>query len=130
MHIDSIHFPVKIWANYYHNSKRTNNEMNVVNTRTNILYIHGCHTRTNHKKISEKMSVVTCYSCKSHPGNIYYHHSKPTFRCQNFLRRSMHGCMRTCNKLSWGVCWGSEMSYSHPPFPSSFFTFHRPINLS
>ena len=29
--------------------------MNVVSTRTNILYIHGCHTRTNHKK----MSVVT-----------------------------------------------------------------------
>ena len=26
--------------------------MNVVNTRTNILCIHGCHTRTNHKKIS------------------------------------------------------------------------------
>ena len=23
MHIDSIHFPVKIWANYYHNNKRT-----------------------------------------------------------------------------------------------------------
>jgi hypothetical protein len=40
---------------YYHNNKRTNNEMNVVYTRTNILYIHGCHTRTNHKK----MSVVT-----------------------------------------------------------------------
>ena len=29
--------------------------MNVVNTRTNILCIHGCHTRTNHKK----MLVVT-----------------------------------------------------------------------
>jgi hypothetical protein len=28
------------------------------------------------------------------------------------------------------ACWGSEMSYSHPPFPSSFFTFHHPINLS
>ena len=23
--------------------------MNVVNTRTNICHIHGCHTRTNHK---------------------------------------------------------------------------------
>jgi hypothetical protein len=55
MHIDSLSFPVSIWVNYYHNNKRTNNEMNVVNTRTNILYIHGCHTRTNHKK----MSVVT-----------------------------------------------------------------------
>jgi hypothetical protein len=27
-------------------------------------------------------------------------------------------------------CWGLEMSYFHPPFPSSFFTFHRAINLS
>jgi hypothetical protein len=27
-------------------------------------------------------------------------------------------------------CWGSEISYSDPPFPSSFFTFHHPINLS
>ena len=124
MHIDIIHFRVKIWENYYHNNKRTNNKMNVVNIRTNILYIHGCHTRTNH------MKNVSCYSCKSHPGNIHYHHSKPTFICQNFLRRYMHGCMRTCNKLSWGVCWGSKMSYFHPPFPSLFFTFHRPINLS
>jgi capsule polysaccharide modification protein KpsS len=81
MHIDRIYFPVRIWENYYHNSKRTNNKMNVVNTRTNILYIHGCHTRTNHKK------NVSCYSCKSHPGNIQYHHSKPTFRCQNFLEK-------------------------------------------
>ena len=29
--------------------------MNVVNTRTNILYIYGCHTRDNNKK----MSVIT-----------------------------------------------------------------------
>jgi hypothetical protein len=28
------------------------------------------------------------------------------------------------------ICWDSEMSYFHPPFPSSFFTFHHPINLS
>ena len=55
MHIDSLSFPVIIWVNYYHNNKRTNNEMNVVNTRTNILYIHGCYTRTSHKK----MTVVT-----------------------------------------------------------------------
>jgi len=26
------------------------NTSNVVNTRTNICYIHGCHIRTNHKK--------------------------------------------------------------------------------
>ena len=40
---------------YYHNNKRTNNDKNVAYTRTNILYIHGCHTETNHKK----MSIVT-----------------------------------------------------------------------
>jgi hypothetical protein len=101
MHIDSIHFPVNIWENYYHKSKRTSNKMNVVNTRTNILYINGFHTRTNHKK----MPVVTHVNPILE--NIHYHHSKPTIRCQNFLRRSMHGFMRTCNKLSWGVCWGS-----------------------
>jgi hypothetical protein len=32
--------------------------MNVVNTRTNILCIHGCHTRTNHKKISSFVFMV------------------------------------------------------------------------
>jgi hypothetical protein len=26
--------------------------MNVAYIRTNILYIHGCHARTNHKKVS------------------------------------------------------------------------------
>jgi hypothetical protein len=26
-------------------------------------------------------------------------------------------------------CWASKMSYFHPPFPSLFLTFHRPINL-
>jgi hypothetical protein len=114
----------KIWENYYHNSKRTSNEMNVVSTRTNILYIHGCHTRTNHKK----MSVVTHVNPILE--SINYHYSKPKFRCQRFLRRSMHGCMRTCNKLSLGACWGSEMSYFHPPFPSLFLTFHRPIKPS
>ena len=45
--------------NYYHNNKRTNNEMNVVNTRTNILYIYGCHTRTNHKKISHAITQIS-----------------------------------------------------------------------
>jgi hypothetical protein len=71
----------KIWENYYHNSKRTSNEMNVVNTRTNILYIHGCHTRTNHKK----MSVVTHVNPILE--NIHYHYSKPTFRCQIFFEK-------------------------------------------
>jgi hypothetical protein len=32
--------------------------MNVVNTKTNILCIHGCHTRTNHKKISSFVFMV------------------------------------------------------------------------
>ena len=36
-----------------------------------------------------------------------HHQSKPKFRCQKFLRRSIHGCMRTCNKFSRGVCWDS-----------------------
>ena len=54
MHIDSLSFPVSVWLNYYRN-KKANNKTNVVNTRTNILYIHGCHTRTIHKK----MSIVT-----------------------------------------------------------------------
>ena len=51
MNIDSLSIPTSKWVNYYHNNKRTNNEINVVYTRTNILYIHGCHTRTNHNKI-------------------------------------------------------------------------------
>ena len=59
-----------------------------------------------------------------------YHHSKPKFRCQKFLRRSIHSCMRTCNKFSWGVCWDLEMSYFHPLYLPLFLTFHRPINLS
>jgi hypothetical protein len=47
--------------------------MNVVNTRTNILCIHGCHTRTNHKKISSCIhgchtrtnhkKISHCYTC-------------------------------------------------------------------
>jgi hypothetical protein len=51
MHIDSLYFPVRIWENYYHNKNRTSKKMNVVNTRTNIICIHGCHTRTNHNKM-------------------------------------------------------------------------------
>ena len=116
--------------------------MNVVNTRTNIFCIHGFHTRTNHKKISHVVThvlhVVThvfymllLLDVKSWKYSLLqrHHQSKPQFKCQNFLRRCMHGCMRTCNKLSWGVCWASEVSYFHPPFPSLFLTFQRPINL-
>jgi predicted PurR-regulated permease PerM len=33
--------------------------MNGVNTRTNILCIHGCHTRTNHKKISHVVTHIS-----------------------------------------------------------------------
>jgi hypothetical protein len=33
--------------------------MNVVNTRTNIFCIHGCHTRTNHKKISHVVTHIS-----------------------------------------------------------------------
>ena len=49
MHIDSLWFPVSVYIII--EEKRTENKMNVVNTRTNILCIHGCHTRTNHKKM-------------------------------------------------------------------------------
>ena len=81
MHIDSIHFPIKIWANYYHNNKRTSNKMNVVNTKTNILYIHGCHTRTNH------MKNVSCYSCKSHPGKHSLSSLKANIQMPKFLEK-------------------------------------------
>jgi len=102
--------------------------MSVVNTRTNILMfmvvtqeptIGKCLVVTHVSHISWKHSLLKIH-----------HQSKPKFKCQRFFRRSMHGCMRTCNKLSWGACWGSEMSYFHPPFPSLFLTFHRPIKLS
>ena len=52
MHIDHLSFPVSVWLNYY-----AAIEMNVVNTRTNIICIHGCHTRTNHKKKSDVTHV-------------------------------------------------------------------------
>ena len=94
------------WVLNYYCNEKTNNDMNVVNTRTNILCIHGCHTRTNHKK----MKVVT------HALHISWKHSllKKTSSCKTKVqmpKRSMHGCMRTCNKFSWGGCWASEMSY-------------------
>ena len=47
--LDSLWFPVSVYIII--EEKRTENEMNVVNTRTNILCIHDCHTRTNHKKM-------------------------------------------------------------------------------
>ena len=95
-------------------------------TRTNILYIHGCHTRTNHKE----MSVVTHVFHTLETFIVKKTSSiKAKFRCQKFLRRSIHGCMRTCKKFSWGVCWDLEMSYFHPLYLPLFLTFHCPINL-
>jgi hypothetical protein len=46
--------------------------------------------------------------------------------------RKTHVCRlkKDLYELKQAPCWGSEMSYFHPPFPSLFFTFHRPINLS
>ena len=100
----------------------SHHEMNVVNTRTNILYIHGCHIRTNHKE----MPVVTHVFHTLETFIVKKKSSiKAKFRCQKFLRRSIHGCMRTCNKFSWGVCWDLEMSLFHP----LFLTSHHPINL-
>jgi hypothetical protein len=89
--------------------------MNVVNTRTNILCIHGCHTRTNHKKISHAIThvlhivthvfyILLLLYFKSWKYSLLkgHHQSNPKSRCQKFFRISMHGCMRTCNKFSWG----------------------------
>ena len=100
--------------------------MNVVNTRTNILYIHGCHTRTNHKEMlvgTHVFHTLETFIVKK-TSSI-----EAKFRCQKFLRRSIHGCMRTCNKFSWGVCSDSEMSLFHPLYLPLFLTFHRLINL-
>jgi hypothetical protein len=37
-----------------------------------------------------------------------------------------HPTRLSCDNQS-AICWDSEMSYFHPPFPSLFLTFHRPI---
>ena len=98
--------------------------MNVVYTITNILCIHGCHTRTNHKK----MLVVTHVF---HTLETFIVKKTSSIKSQVQMPRiSMHGFMRTCNKFSWGVCWDSKMSYFHPLYLSPFLTFHHPINLS
>jgi len=106
--------------------------MNVVNTRTNILIFMVVTQEPTIGKC--QLLLMTCYSCLPHILETFiikiHHQSKPKFECQRFFRRSKHGCMRTCNKLSWGACWDSEMSYFHPPFPSLFLTFHRPIKPS
>jgi hypothetical protein len=93
MHIDSLSFPVSIWVNYYHNNKRTNNEINVVNTRTNILYIHGCHTRTNHKKMSDVTHVIPIletFSIITQSLNSDAKISVGTQKCCIFIHLSLH----------------------------------------
>ena len=104
----------------------SHHEMNVVNTRTSILYIHGCHKRTNHKEMSVVTHVFHTFETFIVKKVIII---QAKFRCQNFLRRSIHGCMRTCNNICWGVRWDSKMSYFHPLYLLLFLTFHRPINL-
>ena len=55
-----------VLLNLMYCSKNTSKRMNVVHTRTNICYIHGFHTRTNHGK-------NRCHSCISNHGMIYYY---------------------------------------------------------
>jgi hypothetical protein len=127
MHVDGLSFPMHVCLKYYYN-EQTSKQMNVVNTRTNICYIHGCHTRTNHQKhqlllmyftswndFIQKPKVLKNNHARLHEnmpqdqlGGIFilfivkkiYNHAKPKLRRKVF----MQGCMRTCNKFSWGVC--------------------------
>ena len=55
----------------------SHHQMNVVNTRTNILYIHGCHTRTDHKE----MPIVTP---SKHSLLKRHHQSKPSSNAKSF----------------------------------------------
>ena len=114
MHIDSIYFPIRIWVNYYHNNKRTHKEMNVVNTRTNILYIHGCHTRTNHKK------NVSCYSCKSHSGKHSLSSLKANIQMPKFLEKLhawLHEDMQQVNLGGRGPYSLSSLHFSTTIIP-------------
>jgi len=162
MHIDSLWFPVKcvVIIIIITASKNKYNEMNVVNTRTNILIFmvvtqeptirkmwavtHAFHIMkwvlltqeptffifmvfTQAPTIGKfQLLLMSCYILETF---IRHHHSKPKFRCQRFFRRSMHGCMRTCNTLSWG----EMLSLKNVPFSSTlsslFLTFHHPITL-
>ena len=65
--------------------------MNVVNTRTNILYIRGCHTRTNRKE------NVSCYSC------ISYHEMNVVKKRTNILY--IYGCHTRTNHKKNVSCY-------------------------
>ena len=103
---------------------------NVVNTRTNICYTYGCHTRTNHKK--------NCYhSCISNHGIIYCYipsSCEAQIQIQKFWRKSMHSCMRTCNQSSWGECWAAKIPhFIHLSYTIChlipILSFHKTINI-
>ena len=68
-----------ILLNLMYCSKNTSKTTNVVNTRTNICYTYGCHTRTNHKE-------NRCHSCISNPRMTYcyHHHVKPSYKAKSF----------------------------------------------
>jgi hypothetical protein len=108
--------------------------------------IHGCHTKTNHNKISHVVThVLDVFTHVFYMLLLLYfrswkysllkghHQSKSKFERQNFLRRSMHGCMRTCNKFNWGggmlglrkVVFSSTFSFIIHYIPS----FYYPINI-
>ena len=136
--------------------------MNVVNTRTNILYImvvtqeptirkmsvvtHAFHIMkwmlltqeptffifmvvTQEPTIRKCQLLLMYFTLQKYSLLKRHHQSKPKCRCQNFLRRAIHSCMRTCNKFSWGVCWDAEMSIFHPLYIPLFLTFHRPLTF-
>ena len=74
--------------------------MNVVNTGTNILCIHGCHARTNHNE------NVSCYSCISH------HEMNVVNTRTNILY--IHGCYtRTNQRKVPAVTHVSHISWKH-----------------
>ena len=109
-------------------SKNKYNEMNVVNTRTNILIFMVVTQEPTIENASCYSWVVTHVSHISwkHSSLKRHHQSKLKFRCQRFFKRSMHGCMRTCNTLSWG----EMLSRRNVPFSSTLSSTIPHISLS
>ena len=108
--------------------------VNVDNTRTNICY--GCNTRTNHKNIKKKEKIATTHAFQNHEMIYCYIPSscKALATSQNFLKESMHSCMRTCKQSSWGVCWAAKRPHFIHHFiyylsPYSIISFHKTINI-
>ena len=124
------HFQCMYTFKSYVLQQNTSKWTNVVSTRTNICYIHGCHTRTNHEK-------NRCHSCISNHGMIYCYipsSCKAQLQSQKLKRESMHSCMRTFNQSSWEECWAAKRPHFIHHFtyylsPYSYFSFHKTINI-